>query len=922
MWSDEYGEAVKVIQRSELWGRHVCRVWVPSEDTVAKVAEEDLQGVEPYDEPSMDRLVYAAAASRILDTMSRDVLLSPLEGNVIPLPHQMHAVSRAISGDRVRYLLADEVGLGKTIEAGMILRELKLRGLVERVLVVVPKGLMLQWVEEMETHFGETFRPVEGSDIATLSDLGWDDNVWHRFDQVVCSQDSVKPIDGRKGWSRERTERYNRQRFEHLISAGWDLIIADEAHRLGGSSDTVARHELGKGLSQAAPYLLLLSATPHQGKTEQFWRLMSLIDPEAFPDVTTIERERVARYVIRTEKRKAVDADGNPLFMPRRTHLVAVEWEEQHRRREQLYEAVTEYVREGYNRALQENKNYIGFLMVLMQRLVSSSTRAIRKTLERRLAAVRERFSRSIGPEEDVLPDWWDPDEVQEFERIVGASLSGLDEEVQELEGLQDRAKRCERTHPDARAEALLDWMYRLQREEANPSLKFLVFTEFVSTQRMLREFLQERGFSVACLNGSMSLRERRKAQEQFRTNAQVLVSTDAGGEGINLQFCHVVINYDLPWNPMRLEQRIGRVDRIGQTQPVRALNFVLKDTVEHRVQEVLQQKLSTILEEYGVDKTEDVLDCSDGEADFQKFYVDAVLDPDAVEERADHLVDQIRSKAEGVTQVRDLATEDEKDYEHAISQIPRSLPFWIETMTESYLAAEGGAMESKGGGYDLRWPDGKVQEGVTFDPSETGKPGMDYVSLHHDRIQSLLENLPQVSPAENVPQIRMDELPGQVQGYWSLWNISLETSDSAEKRLFPVFRHDDGRNLVPTAERIWDLLVEGQHAFDLIGRVEHTHAEEAYCACRQVAQQRGEELFRELEDKHRKQVQRERDKVKYAFRIRGKAIKRVGLPEVRDYRLRKLRENRQEKMRQLNRREKALPGLDPILIARVEGHE
>jgi SNF2-related domain len=178
--------------------------------------------------------------------LTQDVLLAPLEAGVIPLPHQLHALTRAVTGDRVRYLLADEVGLGKTIEAGLIFRELKLRGLVKRVLVVAPKGLVTQWVQEMQTHFGEEFRLLTPSEFSSWRNLTGADNVWRQFDQVVCPVDSIKPVERRRGWSREKLEAYNQERLGDLIDAGWDLIVCDEAHRLGGSTEQVARYRLGK----------------------------------------------------------------------------------------------------------------------------------------------------------------------------------------------------------------------------------------------------------------------------------------------------------------------------------------------------------------------------------------------------------------------------------------------------------------------------------------------------------------------------------------------------------------------------------------------------------------------------------------------------------------------------------------------------
>jgi SNF2 family DNA or RNA helicase len=289
-----------------------------------------------YDSP--DHIVYVAAGGRVADALTQDVLLAPIESSVIPLPHQIWALARAMAMDSIRYLLADEVGLGKTIETGLIIRELKLRGLVRRILVIAPKGLVAQWVSEMRVHFGETFHLVLPEDLRTLKRIvpaadSWTDesagqgqkpatgNPWQMFSQVVVPMDSVKPLEKRRGWSAAQLAEYNRQRFEDLISAGWDLVIVDEAHRLGGSTDQVARFKLGRGLSEAAPYLLLLSATPHQGKSDAFHRLVSLLKPREFPDVDSVTRERVQPYVIRTEKRCAIDAEGQPLFKPRRTEL-------------------------------------------------------------------------------------------------------------------------------------------------------------------------------------------------------------------------------------------------------------------------------------------------------------------------------------------------------------------------------------------------------------------------------------------------------------------------------------------------------------------------------------------------------------------------------------------------------------------------
>ena len=336
IWSDTYREHAKVIERLDLWDSSVCRIWLPNRDAIVLVPAADITPITSAsvdalaDETEAARIRYLLMAAWLSNLITDDILLAPVDASVIPLPYQIKALRKAISRDKVRFLLADEVGLGKTIEAGLILRELKLRGLVKRTLVISPRGLITQWISEMQAHFGEELRFFSPANFPAYRRIALSENVWQTADQIICSLDSVKPVDPRKGWTEEQLNQFNQDRFLDLISAGWDMIIVDEAHRLGGSSVQVARHQLGKGLAEAAPYLLLLSATPHQGKSDAFHRLLTLLDRTAFPDQTSVIKERVLPYVIRTEKRHAIDACGKPLFQPRITKLVAIPWKTEH----------------------------------------------------------------------------------------------------------------------------------------------------------------------------------------------------------------------------------------------------------------------------------------------------------------------------------------------------------------------------------------------------------------------------------------------------------------------------------------------------------------------------------------------------------------------------------------------------------------
>ena len=917
-----------MVETQDLWGAAQCRVWLPASEAFVRVRSDQLRPLDEAAVAGRAWLTYAAAAARVAGALAQDALLAPIESPVIPLPHQISALARATAGNRVRYLLADEVGLGKTIEAGLIMRELKLRGIVRRTLVVAPKGLVNQWVAELRTHFAEEFRAFLPSDFPAFRRIAPADNVWRTCDQIVCPLDAVKPLDGRRGWSRERVAEHNRDRFEDLTAAGWDLIIIDEAHRLGGSTDQVARHQLGRGLAEAAPCLLLLSATPHQGKTDAFHRLLSLIDATAFPDPGAISSERVRPFVIRTEKRRAIDADGKPLFKPRHTRLEPIAYEERHAGQRALYEAVTEYVRDGYNRALREHQGHLGFLMILMQRLVTSSTRAIRVTLERRLEALAAPGDQLLLFPELTDEEWADLDGQEQIDTLLSSRLSALKNERAEVTLLLEAARRTERAGADAKAEALLGWIYRLQQEESDPDLKVLIFTEFVATQEMLREFLADRGFPVVCLNGSMGLEERAQVQQSFAGAARFLVSTDAGGEGLNLQFCHVVVNYDIPWNPMKLEQRIGRVDRIGQTHAVRAVNFVVRDTVEHRVREVLEEKLAVILAEFGVDKTEDILDSAQAGQMFDDLYVEAIVRPHGLRARVDAVMREVGRQGGAVRESAAVyGSAEALDPGPARRLRSHPLPHWIETMVVNYLRAHGGAADRRGRTWDLTWPDGERLEAVAFAAGGARGAPRDLsarqLTLDDPRVRALVERLPRFAPGQPIPCLALERLPAEVRGFWSLWQITLHAPERDRSRVMPLFRHDDGRILAPTARFIWDRLLAGApaagpalHGPDLQGAA----AAAAFAAVERSAREHGRPVYRELVLAHRADVAARRERGEYSFAARRRSIGRLGLPAVRNHRLAQLAAEERSWRAALARENESSPDLAPLIVVRVEG--
>jgi superfamily II DNA or RNA helicase len=948
-----------VLEELPLWGEVSCRIWLPSQDVVVRVPKSSLlplsDTLEQSSEPN--RVAYIAAAAKVSDAIEgvqsaeNPVLLAPMDSNVIPLPHQIHALKRAMSGDKVRYLFADEVGLGKTIEAGLVIRELKLRGLVKRVLVVAPKGLATQWVSEMSVHFNENFQLVMGEDLEPLKRIssglsagyrgganGLDKltsseneaNPWRLFDQVIVSLDSVKPVEKRRGWSKEKLDAYNRTRFEDLITAGWDLVIVDESHRLGGSSDTVARYKLGKGLAEAAPYFLLLSATPHQGKTDAFHRLISLLDDKAFPTPESVTRERVAPFVVRTEKRKTVDAKGLPLFKPRETRLIGVAWQSEHYLQEQLYEAVTDYVREGYNRALAQKKRHIGFLMVLMQRLVVSSTSAIRTTLERRLAVLREGLVTSLTePEQLDLEHWYEEDTEVLVEEFVEARPGDIESEIAEVETLLDLAKRCEAAQPDAKAESLLELIYRLQQSEDELDLKVLIFTEFVPTQMMLTAYLEDRGFSVVTLNGSMDMDERKRAQDQFKDSARVLISTDAGGEGLNLQFCHVIVNYDIPWNPMRLEQRIGRVDRIGQPKVVKAINFVLQDSVEFRVREVLEEKLAIILDEFGVDKTSDVLDSSQTGLVFDVMFTQALMHPDEIEDSVEQALGKLKSEIQDVRDASPIyGLSDEPDIDATESVRLNPLSHWIEQMVVNYVQSQGGEAHKNNQTWSLKWPDGWRLDQAVFSAFDlNGLDSMTLLSLENTRVRGLTKSLPEWVRGQPIPIVSLAGLPATIVGVWALFEVRLVVSDIASetalqipmvrKGYWPVFVNDTGKTFLPTAKHIWDVLLA--EPVRLNEFMSERHSVQAFEQVSLALEQTAESLVERLRNLHSSSLEVERERGSVYFDAKRQAILKLGLPEVRQYRLARTEQNEQAWLADLQSAEHVHIEARALLVLKIE---
>lgn len=876
------GANVQVLERIEMWGYTSYKVFDSTTGQIYKATEEQLNkggSVVQYDE---NYLRYVTLLAKIKNETAGG-FLSALSSGIIPLPHQLHVLNRAMETNNIRYILADEVGLGKTIEAGMIIKELKSRGLVQRVLVVCPTGLVTQWASEMQEKFHETFQVILPSDYDTIRRLTDAEDVYGQFDQVISPMDSIKPIEKHAGWTDERVEKYNKERIYSIINSGWDLIIIDEAHRVAGSSGEVARYKLGYLLSQASPYLLLLSATPHNGKTEPFLRLVRLLDEEAFPNAKSIVKEQVAPYLIRTEKRESIDNNGNLLFKNRITHLVELNWDERHTLQRELYEMVSAYVSKTYDKArrnLKKNMCLI-FLLIIMQRMVTSSTAAVRQSLERRLQVLKTQSMRIGSLTEEDLAELDIEDGVEE---AIEAMSLDIDAEIEELERIIAVAKQAEFQYPDVKVEKLVDTIDEILNEDRNQ--KIIVFTEFVATQTYLRKLLENRGFTVTILNGGMNIEERNEALLEFKTKSNIFISTDAGGEGLNLQFSNIIINYDLPWNPMKIEQRCGRADRIGQQRDVHIYNFIIIDTVERRVHEVLEEKLSVILKEMGVDKYSDVLDSEVAEVDFTEVYMNSIGKPRSVEKNLYPVESEVKQQVSNVQKYKDIIRE-EKDLQ---SLVGTESDFDVDSALRQMMA-----YYESWKGHDLQ-----LIDRISINDVEITKHLR--MSLIQDHSSQLLS-------------VGIKDFPNE-SGYFMLWELSISDEESG-KRIIPIFVNE-GFILRPMAgKRLMDVFLDGNSKLT-IGTTPNI-TEDEYKKLEGMCMDFAYDTFVELKDKQIQTKKESYNKYMYALQLRTEAAEHIGIENIRRSRLAKLEREKAAIEAEYKKGSQVFPDFRMMIMIRLE---
>jgi superfamily II DNA or RNA helicase len=926
------GKEIEIVSQKQIFGKAVAEIRVLASGELKSVPVSELE--ESVSNSSVSEISFKAIAAKIKSEVQAQSMLAPYESNIIPLPHQILALEKVMNGSFLRYLIADEVGMGKTIETGLVLKELKLRGIVKKVLIIVPKSALLQWQQEMKKHFNEMFHIYDTDYINIVSrtfariEADNEINLFAQHNQIIVSMDALRPIETRQGWSKQRVDEYNKYRIQSVLEADFDLLVIDECHKVGGSNTLVGRFQMAEILCNAIPNVLLLSATPHRGKSDHFRRILQLLDNDAFAGEGMPTISELEPYVVRTEKRQAIDYNGKALFNKRITQRIEVKYDAvRHKKQKNLYAAVTDYVVNGFNLAQQTKNNSYGFVMLLFQRMMSSSTQAILDAMQKR--AERLSSNQKEVNKESVIQSLEDlgyegqleMDFEQKIFSLLEEAHANYDTELSILQGLIRDAKDCLNNESDVKVEYLIEKLKELKQDENDPDLKFLIFTEFTSTQFMLKKVLEEKGgYRCEAINGSMEFDERVEALKKFKDQAQILVSTDAAGESLNMQFAHVIINYDMPWNPMVVEQRIGRVDRIGQKHQVLALNVMLDNSVDKRVYEVIEIKLNQIMNELGIDKTSDVLDSTMERDQINRLYLISLLDPKRFEQESKTWLDDIKLKLKEYHSTEGaLPTLNSKDIKaEKVDSIKHSpLPVWLESLAKNYFQVKGIPYQSLIEGMKFSFP-GLKENVYTFNLKESvNNPIPEPLSLQHEIIQTILSEATPVTASRAIPKIKITGGRSS-SGYWGIWHLNVRNSFESNHSIQPIFISDEGDSYPAFAQDIWNKLVQEDDYFVALDSLSPDDSKSAFNSMNGKAEELLQSRYNDMELKLSENALKIKHNKERAFEFQEKQLNKIGIENIRQARLAKLIKEKRQWLSDFNSSSQVVPDLSCLVLVKV----
>lgn len=788
-----------------------------------------------------------------------DPLIAMNTSKVDPLPHQIEAVySKTLQKPRIRFLIADDPGAGKTIMAGLIIKELKIRNLVKRILIVAPGHLKDQWRRELAERFEETFIPVG----RTYADSLFGQNVWLRENQIVTSIDFAKREDV----------------LPSIAAAYFDLIIVDEAHKMsayryGEKIDKTSRYKLGETLAKITNHLLFLTATPHKGDPENFRLFLDLLEPGFFATNEMLEesiKNKDNELFIRRIKEDLKNFEGEPLFLPRYVKTTAFQWGTKSPKEKNLYNDLSRYVNTQYNKALTKDKRRnIAFALVILQRRLASSTYALLKSLDRRKKRLEEYLQGAEQklklPEKDY--DFDTIDDMSEEERwqeeeiwetlSVAENKEELKKEIETIQRLINQAKEIIQNEEEIKLKEFRDALIDLAKKFDDPKdKKILVFTESRDTLEYLERKIKAWGYHTNTIHGGMKLEERVKAESIFKHETDVMIATEAAGEGINLQFCHLMLNYDIPWNPNRLEQRMGRIHRYGQDKEVYIFNLVAIDSREGMVLYRLFAKLEEIRKAMGSDKVFDVLNevlynknlsqlMMDAAANARSLddilkEIDITVDEKYIAQVKENLGESLATRYIDYTRIKEMALK---------AREQRLIPEYTENyFKKAFIKAEGKLRERKDGflaidaiPYDIR----NIAEQdlfkksygellkkypkVTFDKEIAFKnKDAEFITFGNPLFEAILNYVDDHYNEAILWGAVFSDPDGQFDGHILFYEGEIKdgTGNVAGKRLFSFYVFNNGIKTISPAI-IWDLAEkkDGNHdSVDVEGLKNITH--------------------------------------------------------------------------------------------------
>lgn len=766
------------------------------------------------------------------------------------LPHQVVLTHRIATASPRRYLIADEVGLGKTIEAALILRELASRGELARALMVVPAGLVNNWHRELNEVFNLDFE-VFGS-AGDITDRKT--NAFAKHDRLIASIDTLK----------------RPARIKRLLDAPrWDLVVFDEAHHLtahrtGGKVRKTENFKLAEALKDHARDLLLLSATPHQGNHFQFWMLVQLLNPTLFgsPEDMLENRHRLNTVMFRRTKADACQPDGSPLFARRWVHTESFLMNQEERL---FYEKLREYLEDGFDLARRQGNQgrALGFLMAIFQKIAASSFAAVRRTLKRRILMLtlheallrdkeldiegRERLTeeaRELIHEDFGLPR--DSVGRREVDRVLAdlkyRLAKKLDEEALEMAsdpyGSEYSATHAEeaasavvdlhlpeerlrigdllRIFPQQRetkAQKLLDGLGHLWRQNANE--KIVIFATYLGTVDLIAREIEQAypGQGVAVLRGG-DHGAKLAAERKFRQKEgpRVLVCTAAGREGLNLQFARILFNFDMPWNPMDMEQRIGRIHRYGQRDTAQIYNLVLSDTIEGRIFLMLDEKLAEIARTLGKvddqgnlaeDLRAQILGQLSERLNYDRLYQDALSDPELKRTKVE-LEAALSNSQEARLVVFDLFQDLDGfsiDEYKPFSDVSSSLDRLVTFLSTAVADRQQKLVKVDDTTYDIMAPEGvrRARLSLSRDAASHQKE-LQLLGLDHPLVQEELKHWSSISADELGISVQTDV---ESEILLLIWETEIMISGGSRRTIVISIAMDESGRRYPSAEKI-----------------------------------------------------------------------------------------------------------------------